>query len=97
MNRAYIISIPQKCSAGHYCPRGTPQPLPCDPGTFSDKEGLLEASQCSRCPKNYFCPTPGATDDKGRDHHCIIAFLINYIYSGCECMERARLYYQSIT
>ncbi|EDV28435.1 uncharacterized protein TRIADDRAFT_51343 [Trichoplax adhaerens] len=52
------------CPAGHYCPNGTKFAVqyPCPVGTYSDKENLIEVSQCQPCPAGYYCPVPGATN-----------------------------------
>ena len=38
------------CPPGFYCPLGSPVPLPCKPGTYSEDEGLSAPEQCTICP-----------------------------------------------
>ena len=40
----------QTCPAGFYCPLGSPVPLPCKPGTYSNYTGLSAPEQCTICP-----------------------------------------------
>jgi len=35
-----------------YCPGGSPAPLPCAAGYYTDYEG---AEACDTCPEGYFC------------------------------------------
>ena len=41
------------CPRGHYCPTGSINPIPCQAGTFSSREG---ANECQICPAGFFCP-----------------------------------------
>ena len=41
------------CPAGYHCPKGTPAPLRCSPGGYSDQEMLEE---CKPCRPGYYCP-----------------------------------------
>ena len=43
------------CKAGSYCPEGSPVPLPCEPGTWSNITGLMSQDECSICPPGHFC------------------------------------------
>ncbi|XP_011927069.1 PREDICTED: SCO-spondin [Cercocebus atys] len=51
-----------KCPAGSYCPEGSPEPMPCPPGSFCGTSGLSTPS--GPCQAGYFCvegassPTP---------------------------------------
>ena len=40
------------CSAGHFCPEGTPLEVPCNAGTYANLTGQ---SSCTECPEGYFC------------------------------------------
>lgn len=40
------------CPPAHYCPEGSPGPVPCPAGTYTNLTGQ---SACSRCPAGYFC------------------------------------------
>lgn len=44
------------CTAGHYCPAGTVDPLQCLPGTYMSH---TTASVCDACPVEYYCPLLG--------------------------------------
>ena len=37
------------CTAGYYCPVGSPTPTPCPAMTYSNLTGLHNASQCLDC------------------------------------------------
>ncbi|KAF6736840.1 hypothetical protein FQA47_014055 [Oryzias melastigma] len=53
-----------RCQVGFYCPLGSPEPLPCPPGTFCNLSGLaLPAGPCS---PGYYC-TGGATGARPTD------------------------------
>ncbi|KAM8989363.1 uncharacterized protein PRD47_016786 [Ara ararauna] len=40
------------CPVGHYCPTGSPEPIPCPSGKYQDQAGK---SQCETCPAGMFC------------------------------------------
>ena len=40
------------CSQGHYCVRGSHEPVRCDSGSYQDETGQ---SRCKGCPPAYFC------------------------------------------
>lgn len=40
------------CPEGHYCPEGTVQPVPCDPGTYV---AVTHATQCELCVPGWYC------------------------------------------
>ncbi|XP_077105722.1 uncharacterized protein LOC143764221 isoform X2 [Ranitomeya variabilis] len=42
------------CPQGHYCPSGSPAPVPCIHGYFQDLEG---ESSCKICPPGFYCDT----------------------------------------
>jgi hypothetical protein len=44
------------CTAGHYCPTGTVDPLQCLPGTYMSHS---TASVCDACPVEMYCPLLG--------------------------------------
>ena len=52
---------------GNYCPRGTKSKREhqCPPGTFSDKVGLIKASQCDPCSPGKFCAGYGNVKPSG--------------------------------
>lgn len=47
-------SSPQNfiCPAGHYCPKGSPDPIRCQNGTYEDRTGSWK---CKICPSGHFC------------------------------------------
>ena len=49
------------CPAGHYCPAGTADPIPCPPGTFSPSEKLQAKGSCTQCTAGKYCPFAGQT------------------------------------
>lgn len=59
--------VTDPCRQGHYCPRGdvNPLPVPCPVGTFSDKYGLQQVSECESCTAGYYCDTEGLTAPAG--------------------------------
>ncbi|XP_072557730.1 uncharacterized protein [Paramormyrops kingsleyae] len=50
------------CPPGHYCPTGSPHPVPCPPGSYSSSPGLSREEQCQLCPSGFFCDRPGLVD-----------------------------------
>ncbi|KAM8989348.1 uncharacterized protein PRD47_016773 [Ara ararauna] len=56
-----------KCTAGFYCPKGSPEPLPCPPGFYCNASGLSVPS--GECTTGFYCkagatipnPTDGVT------------------------------------
>ncbi|XP_014845642.1 PREDICTED: uncharacterized protein LOC106919650 isoform X3 [Poecilia mexicana] len=61
----FSTGIGGACPQGSYCPEGTSLPLPCPPGTYSDRLYLTEASGCSPCPAGQYCGTTGLTRPSG--------------------------------
>lgn len=53
-------------------------PIPCPRGTYSDKIGLLNESECTLCPPGRFCPSTGQTN---ATFHCNAKF---FCESGAE-------------
>ena len=45
-------STGNKCPVGHYCPEGSPAPIQCEPGTYTDTK-LNEV--CLTCTAGYYC------------------------------------------
>ena len=41
---------PAACPAGYYCKANATRPTPCPKGTFSDRTGLQQESECQKCP-----------------------------------------------
>ncbi|KAG7238706.1 hypothetical protein INR49_031222, partial [Caranx melampygus] len=40
------------CPEGYFCPKGTVQPVPCDPGTYA---AVTHATQCELCEPGWYC------------------------------------------
>ena len=40
------------CPAAMYCPQGTPEPVKCPAGYYTDYEGAVP---CSTCPEGFYC------------------------------------------
>ena len=45
-----------ECTAGHYCPTGSVEPLPCLAGSYMNH---TRASVCDACPAESYCPGLG--------------------------------------
>nr|XP_038023610.1 multiple epidermal growth factor-like domains protein 10 isoform X2 [Anas platyrhynchos] len=43
------------CPPGAYCPPVSPLPIPCPPGTYSNRSGLRNLRQCLDCPPGLYC------------------------------------------
>ena len=54
-----------ECPAGRYCPEGSPLPLLCPRGTFSNTTRLSDVSQCTNCTAGSFCMEDGLTSPSG--------------------------------
>ncbi|XP_062329421.1 multiple epidermal growth factor-like domains protein 6 [Osmerus eperlanus] len=53
------------CPPGSYCPVGSSAPTPCPKGTFSNQNGLWEASQCRSCSPGFYCAEQGLLTGTG--------------------------------
>lgn len=53
------------CITGHFCPQGTPMPLPCRLGSWSNSTGLKEISECQDCPGGQYCNGTGLAEPSG--------------------------------
>ena len=53
------------CPRGYYCPAGTSFPFECEPGTYSDIEGLGDISDCFLCTAGHYCEGFGLTEPTG--------------------------------
>ncbi|KAM4702881.1 uncharacterized protein WCC33_011421 [Rhinophrynus dorsalis] len=56
------------CLSGHFCADGATA-TPCPAGTYSEKEGLYQQSQCKLCPAGYYC-LEGRTQPPGDESLC---------------------------
>ena len=50
------LSESKPCSAGNICEEGLAYEIPCQPGYYSDVEGLWDQEQCKICPAGKKCP-----------------------------------------
>ena len=72
--------FPSLCPPGRYCIKGSSSPEKCPKGTFSNLEGLKEATECTPCTPSKFCDTSGSTSPTGtckRGHFCTIGAIVN--------------------
>ncbi|XP_041098352.1 SCO-spondin [Polyodon spathula] len=53
------------CSPGHYCPSGTPSPVPCPLGTVSNSTGGESQDECQPCSGGFYCDRTGLTAPTG--------------------------------
>ncbi|CAH1797049.1 unnamed protein product [Owenia fusiformis] len=53
------------CPRGHYCPPGSPNPVPCDGGQYCDKVGLSQPT--GNCSAGFYC---NGTSDVPDQHEC---------------------------
>ena len=51
--------------SGYYCPYGV-SPQPCPAGTYNNKTGMDDATQCTDCPPGYFCQGVGNINPTGK-------------------------------
>lgn len=52
-----------RCPAGHFCPEGTVDPIPCPPGYFLGSESGSSPQSCIPCSPGTFNPHSGRTND----------------------------------
>nr|XP_057935999.1 SCO-spondin isoform X4 [Doryrhamphus excisus] len=53
------------CPAGFFCSVGTFVPRPCPKGTFSERTGLVDESQCRSCSPGFYCSEAGLSAVSG--------------------------------
>lgn len=53
------------CPPGFFCLHGTGQPSKCTIGTASNMTGLKDDQECPKCPRGFYCATPGQTNVTG--------------------------------
>lgn len=53
----FIVGVKDclKCPPGFYCPEGTSDPMPCQPGTFNPLEGQDALADCRPCYPGKAC------------------------------------------
>ncbi|CAK7320737.1 hypothetical protein VULLAG_LOCUS22832 [Vulpes lagopus] len=47
------------CPPGHFCPEGSPRPIPCPPGSLQPIPGATSREDCQPCPPGWFCSRAG--------------------------------------
>ncbi|XP_032694159.1 neurogenic locus notch homolog protein 3-like [Lontra canadensis] len=47
------------CPPGHFCPKGSPRPTPCPPGSLLPIPGAMSQEDCQPCPGGWFCSRAG--------------------------------------
>ena len=55
----------RECPEGNYCPSGTPTPIACPTGSWSNSTGLEREEDCFTCPGGYYCANTGLTEPTG--------------------------------
>jgi len=50
--QAYFTGVGGVCPLGHYCPSDSSHALPCEAGSYADREGM---AVCTVCPASYYC------------------------------------------
>ena len=55
------------CDAGRYCTVGTPVPVPCPGGTYSNRTGVSRPDNCLPVPLNFWAPLGSANPQSCRD------------------------------
>ncbi|XP_023933583.1 fibrillin-2 [Lingula anatina] len=53
------------CPRGHYCPRGTPGPIPCPMGYWSNSTGRSRLEDCQPCTAGHYCNQTGLSVPSG--------------------------------
>ncbi|XP_077045946.1 uncharacterized protein LOC143695621 [Agelaius phoeniceus] len=53
------------CPPGHYCPQGTPFPVPCPAGTLNNATGGGSQDSCVPCSPGAFCASVGLSSPTG--------------------------------
>ncbi|XP_023933458.1 uncharacterized protein LOC106181652, partial [Lingula anatina] len=53
------------CPAGQYCPEGSPAPINCPQGSYSNTTGLHADTDCTLCPAGSYCADTGMTNTSG--------------------------------
>ena len=71
------VSHPIICPLGHYCPSKTnfAEEYPCPNGTYNDREGLQNMSECTPCSPGKFCGTTGLEFPSGNcsaGYYCLL-------------------------
>ena len=55
------------CPLGHYCPGLTEydNQYPCPSGTFNNRTGMVNSSDCQQCTPGYYCRDSGLPQPQG--------------------------------
>ena len=73
------LILGETCPQGSYCPSGSAVPTSCPRGTFSNTEGLFNASSCDFCIPGSYCIAENLTAPSG------------FCYPGYYCLAGAEL------
>jgi len=70
-------AVATPCPAGHYCPLGSEDAVPCPLGSWSGEELLVTAQECAPCKAGYLCNSTGLASLNGLEcplgHFCPLA------------------------
>ncbi|XP_076833089.1 uncharacterized protein LOC143478045 [Brachyhypopomus gauderio] len=66
------MTRPAPCQPGFYCPAGTANQNPCPAGSYGNRSGMTEASECTPCDPGKHCAGAGSTSPSGP---CAAGFL----------------------
>ena len=61
------------CPCGHYCPEGSPFPVACPEGHYSNTTGNQNLTMCEPCDKGSYCSSQGLCETSGfcsAGHYC---------------------------
>ncbi|XP_030833488.1 proprotein convertase subtilisin/kexin type 5 isoform X2 [Strongylocentrotus purpuratus] len=56
-----------ECPLGHYCPAGSPQPIQCEPGLYTD---TTQNEACLQCTPGHYCITGSNPEDCPASFYC---------------------------
>nr|XP_054760934.1 uncharacterized protein LOC129267226 [Lytechinus pictus] len=56
-----------ECPVGHRCPAGSPQPIQCEPGTYTD---TTQNEACLQCTPGHYCITGSNPEDCPAGFYC---------------------------
>ncbi len=79
------------CPVGHFCPLGSFKASPCGKGRYNQRLGSYNASNCTKCPENYF------NNQTGQDtcYPCGGTSYSSDDQTFCQCKGRNRVFQSS--